>query len=219
MAMRKMGLARIAVMAVLTGLLLSGGQGLAQISNARDEGTAKRGYGDPLPEKQRDGSGPGGQTLTLVEAAQSGGVAEARGAFLLGESVNSRDPRGKPALLIAAHAGNISVLRFLLEKEANPNLFEKATGKTALIAAAERGDSAMLRILLDYKADPDHQDRQGETALIKAARIGDLQSVSVLLGAGLNVNLTDYAGHTALWHAMEARNTKIVQLIQTAGGS
>ena len=93
------------------------------------------------------------------------------------------------------------------------------TGKTALIAAAERGDSGMLRLLLDHKGDPDHQDRQGETALIKAARIGDLQSVSVLLSAGQNVNATDYAGHTALWHAMEARNTKIVQLIQTAGGS
>lgn len=199
-------------------LILSGNsQSFAQFSNERDEGTAKRSYGDPLPGQ--DGAAPGIQGMSIVEAAQSGGVAEARGAFLLGESVNSRNGRGKPALLIASQAGNIAVVRFLLEKNANPDLFEKSSGKTALIAAAERGDSAMIHMLLEFKADPDHQDRQGETALIKAARFGDLSSVTILLGAGLNVNATDYAGHTAYWHALDARNDKIARLIQNAGGT
>jgi hypothetical protein len=198
--------------------LLGNSQGFAQVSRDEDVGTAKRGYGDPLPSGQ-SGTFPGAERMTIIEAAQSGGVAEARGAFLIGESVNSRNPRGKPALLIAAQAGNIAVVRFLLEKNANPDLFEKATGKTALIAAAERGDSGMIHMLLEFKADPEHQDRQGETALIKAARIGDPSSVDTLLGAGLNVNATDYAGHTARWHAMDARHDKIAKLIQNAGGT
>jgi len=206
--------------ALLTALLIcaGGSQSLAQVSKARDEGVAKRNYGDPLPSGL-DRSAPSSHSMTITEAAQSGGVAEARGAFLVGESVNSRNPRGVPALLIAAQSGNVAVLRFLLEKGANPDLFEKSTGKTALIAAAELGDSSMVHLLLEHKADPEHHDRQGETALIKAARIGAQDAVMVLLGAGLDVNATDYAGHTALWHAMDARHDKVAKMIQTAGGA
>ncbi len=198
-------------------ILTANSQSIAQLTSEGDAGTAKRGYGDVLPGQ--DGTAPSTQGMTIIEAAQSGGVAEARGALLLGESVNSRNARGKPALLFAAQAGNIAVMRFLLEKNANPDLIEKATGKTALIAAAERGDSGMIHMLLEFKADPEHQDRQGETALIKAARIGDPSSVSALLGAGLNVNATDYAGHTAYWHALDARYDRIAKLIQNAGGT
>lgn len=204
--------------ALLTATLICIGssQILAQATNHRDEGTAKRSYGDPLP------GGAGGtatERMTILEAAQSGGVAEARAAFLIGESVNSRTPRGVPALLVAVQSGNIAVLRFLLEKGANPNLFDKSTGKTALIAAAELGDGGMTHLLLQHKAEPQHQDRQGETALIKASRVGAADVVQSLLGSGLDVNATDYAGHTALWHAMDARNDKIARMIQTAGGN
>ncbi len=198
-------------------ILFAGGQSHGQLTNSRDNGTAKRGYGDPLPAGPN--GAPQGGGMTILEAAASGGVAEARGAFLVGESVNSRNRRGKPAILIAAQAGNIAVVRFLLENKANPDLFDKSTGKTALISAAEQGDSNMLHMLLDHKADPDHPDRQGETALIKAARIGDQESVTLLLGSALNVNATDYAGHTALWHAADTRHDRIAKLIQAAGGA
>lgn len=200
-------------------VMLNGGQVFAQFTGQEDEGTAKRNYGDPLPSGEGGGSAPGSPSMTIIEAARSGGVDGARGAFLAGESVNSRTPRGAPAVLIAAQAGNIAVLRFLLEKNANPNLFDKSTGKTALIAAAELGDSGMTHLLLEHKADPDHQDRQGETALIKAARIGAADTVALLLGAKANVNATDYAGHSATWHAQESRHDKIAKMIQTAGGN
>ena len=203
--------------ALLTATLICIGssQILAQATNHRDEGAAKRSYGDPLPGGQ---DGTQSKDMTITEAAQSGGVAEARSAFLIGESVNSRTPRGAPALLIAAQSGNIAVLRFLLEKDANPDLFEKSTGKTALIAAAQAGDDSMVRMLLEHKANPNHPDRQGETALIKAARVGAVDVVQSLLGSGLDVNATDYAGHTALWHAMDTRHDKIAKMIQAAGG-
>lgn len=199
-------------------LLFGYSQATAQFSQEKDEGTAKRSYGDPLPGGQ-DRANPGSQGMTIVEAAQSGGVAEARGAFLIGESVNSRTPRGVPAVLVAAQAGNIAVLRFLLEKDANPDLFDKSTGKTALIAAAELGDTGMIHQLLEHKADPEHQDRQGETALIKAVRAGAMDAVTLLLGSGLDVNATDYAGHTALWHAQDTRHDRIAKMIRAAGGN
>lgn len=206
--------------ALLTAILIFAGigQSLAQVSKARDEGTAKRSYGDAIPEGA-DGASPGSAEMKITEAAQSGGLAEARGAFLRGESVNSRSARGAPALLLAAQSGNIAVLRFLLEKGANPDLFEKSTGRTALIAAAQAGEANMVRMLLEHKANPNHQDRQGETALIKAARVGALDAVQSLLKSGLDLNATDYAGNTALWHARDARRDRIAQMIEAAGGN
>lgn len=198
---------------------LAGGQSFAQsLLREQDEGTAKRNYGDPLPGDE-DGGAPYTRGMSIIDAARAGGVAEARSAFLIGESVNSRTRRGAPALLVAAQAGNVAVLRFLLENGANPDLFEKSSGKTALIAAAESGDSSMIHLLLEHKANPNHQDRQGENALMKAARIGAADVVTQLLGSGLEVNATDYAGHGAVWHAQDARNPRIAKMIQAAGGT
>lgn len=187
-------------------------------SRITDEGTARRGYGDPLPGgKGQPGSGPSG--VSIIDAAKSGDVAGARGAFLVGESVNSRDAHGVPALLLAAGAGNVAVMRFLLENGANPNLFDKKKRTTPLIAAAELGESNMVRLLLEYKADPNRPDATGETALMKAARFGAVDAVRVLIGANADLNATDYSGHTALWHAEEARKRQAAKLLQEAGGS
>ena len=183
-----------------------------------DEGTARRGYGDTLPGGDGQ-TGPGSSGVSIVEAAKSGDVAGARGAFLAGESVNSRDGQGAPALLLAAGAGNDSVMRYLLENGANPNLFDKRKRTTPLIAAAELGASNMIRLLLEHKADPNRTDATGETALMKAARIGAADAVRVLINAKADLNATDYAGHTALWHATDARQNQTVKLLQEAGGS
>lgn len=202
-------------------ICLGVGQTMAQRAGMdrglNDEATEKRSYGDPLPG-DGDGGSPPERRMSMLEAAESGGVAEARGAFLLGESVNSRTRRGVPALLIATQANNISVLRFLLEKQANPDLFDKSTGYTALIAASKNGQDGMVRMLLEHKANPNHQDRQGETALMKAAHAGAVDVVQTLLTSGLDLNLTDYAGNTALWHAKGANNPRIVKMIEEAGG-
>lgn len=189
----------------------------AQPSRDRDNSdTERRGYGDVMPEL---GQPKAYEPITIIEAAKSGGIAEARAAFLRGESINSRDNRGASALLIAARTDNIAVLRFLLENDANPNLVEKSTGRTALIAASELGNGNMVRLLLERKADVNHQDRQGEAPLMKAARTGSADVVKTLIHAGADVNATDYAGHSALWHAQDARFPVIAKLIAEAGGS
>jgi len=157
--------------------------------------------------------------IAIIEAAKGGGIAEARGAFLKGESVNSRSRGGTPALVAAVEHGNISVLRFLLDEGANPDLPDRRSGRSGLLIAAESGDTAMVRMLLEAKADPNRADRQGETPLMKAARAGAAEAVQLLIKAGADVNATDYAGHTAVWHAGDARQARIAQLIQQAGGS
>jgi len=159
------------------------------------------------------------QDIEIIEAAREGGIAEARGAFLKGESVNSRSRSGTPVIITAVEHNNIAVLRFLLEQGANPDLPEKRTNRSALLIASEVGDTTIIRLLLDAKADTSQADRQGETPLMKAARVGAIEAVQLLIAAGADVNATDYAGHTALWHALDGRQAKIATLIQEAGGS
>lgn len=199
---------------VLAGLSLFSLNVSAQPSRDRTD-TERRGYGDIMPEL---GHPTAYSPITIIEAAKSGGIAEARAAFLRGESINSRDNHGASALLIAAKADNISVLRFLLENDANPNMTEKSTGRTPLMAACDLGNGNMVRLLLERKADANHKDRQGESPLMKAARIGAADVVKILIAAGADVNLTDYAGHTALWHAQDARHAPIARLIADSGG-
>lgn len=156
--------------------------------------------------------------IEIIEAAKNGGIADARSAFLNGQSINSRDRDGKPALVVAAEHGNVAVMRFLLEESANPDLRDKRTTRTALLMASELGNVAIVRLLIDAKADLSKTDRQGETALMKAARAGSLDAVRLLIEAGADVNATDYAGHTALWHALDGRQQRAAQMLQEAGG-
>ena len=157
--------------------------------------------------------------VEIIEAARSGTVADARGALLQGQSVNSRSRAGDPAIVIAAQRGNLQVLKFLLEKGAKPDLYDRQTGKTALVAAAEIGEPAMIAILLSYEADVNLADRQGETPLMKAARVGSQESLQLLLEAGADIEATDYAGHTALWHARDARKRRIVRRLEKAAAA
>lgn len=157
--------------------------------------------------------------IEIIEAAKSGTVADARGALLQGQSVNSRSRSGDPAIVVAAQRGNLQVLKFLLGKGAKPDLYDRRTGKTALVAAAEIGEPAMIAILLSYEANVNLADRQGETPLMKAARIGSLEAVRLLLEAGADINATDYAGHTALWHARDARKRRIVLRLEQAASA
>lgn len=156
--------------------------------------------------------------IEMIEAAKKGGIADARSAFLNGQSINSRDRDGKPALVVAAEHANLAVLRFLLEEAANPDLPDKRTTRTALLVASELGNGAIVRLLLGAKADLTKTDRQGETALMKAARAGSFDAVRLLIDAGADVNITDYAGHTALWHAEDGRQQRIAKIIREAGG-
>lgn len=163
-------------------------------------------------------SAQGFPDIEIVEAAKHGGISDARGAFLKGQSVNSRDRSGKPVLVIAVEHDNIAVLRFLLEEGANPDLTERRTSRSALITAAELGNAQAIRLLIKAKANVTLTDRQGETPLMKAVRADSLEAVKLLIEAGSDVNASDYAGHTALWHAEDGRQAKAAQMIKEAGG-
>ncbi|MCK9549665.1 ankyrin repeat domain-containing protein [Aquamicrobium sp.] len=77
-------------------------------------------------------------------------------------------PGGKTGLMAAASRNRTNVMRFLIEKGADPNRAND-NGTTALMfaktAAFAYGDCTGMQILLDAGADRDARDNSGLTAL------------------------------------------------------
>ena len=87
-------------------------------------------------------------------------------------------------LSLAADAGNHSMVRYMLEKGAEPNRRLDCEGrKTTLACAAWHSDEEMVQLLLQYGAR-----LQESGALVMAAQEGKLDMVRMLIAKGADVN-------------------------------
>ncbi|MQA91432.1 MAG: hypothetical protein GEU90_14600 [Gemmatimonas sp.] len=93
----------------------------------------------------------GGNT-PLLFATMRGDLASARILVDAGADVNETSPYGASAIVYAAHSGNAELVRYLLEKGADPNA--DGAGYTALHAAMLRRHVDAATHLLEYGADP-----------------------------------------------------------------
>ncbi len=73
------------------------------------------------------------------------------------------DDRGFSSLMDAAQNGDQTLLRYLLDKDADPNLVSK-DGQSALVIAVGRNDVETSKALLESGADPDLSDKLGLSA-------------------------------------------------------
>lgn len=86
-----------------------------------------------------------------------------QGAYVNG----STDKASETALMRASERGALDVVRFLLNRGADPDL-EDRRGETALMKAARARKKDAVRILIDAGADVDQADYTGKTALAYA---------------------------------------------------
>lgn len=174
-------------------------------------------------------------------------VGELKKIFAEGEvAIDVTDNLGQTALMRASYRGQEEVVKFLLEKNANPNLqdehgwaaimcgYEKVveqilkqkieidlrdkSGATAVMrAAAFYGSEAVLKLLLDQKANPNLQDENGETALMRACEGVHQNKVQMLIDAGADLDLRDKDGNTALMIACKLGRKDVVKALLNAG--
>lgn len=153
----------------------------------------------------------------VVTMVKSGDLPGLQRALLRGESPNTRDGAGIPALAIAAQFGALDAVKALLEFKANIDILD-TEGNTALAHAASRGHLEIVRVLLAARAQVNRENRQGETPLMLAARTNRPDIVAELLKGGAALDAADYAGHTAVYHARVSRQSRVLRLLQEAGG-
>jgi hypothetical protein len=137
----------------------------------------------------------------------------------LGANVTQADDEGYTSLFIAAHCGQLAVVRYL-SKELSADV-NKATkdGATPLFMAAQDGLLAIVRCLVkELSADVNHAKKDGTRPLYIAAQMGHLDVVRCLVEElGADVNLARKDGATALMVAASEKHHKIVAYLMRHG--
>ena len=88
------------------------------------------------------------------------------------------------------------------------------------IGAAGSGDMQTMLEMLEQGVDINvHASFGGPTALIVAARFGHVAIVEALLAHGADVNAEDNYGQTALYFAKKNSKTRVIELLEAAGGT
>ena len=121
--------------------------------------------------------------------------------------------KGGSALMLAAQAGNIEIIKLLLEYKASVNL-QSQQFVSALMLAASNDHSKIVELLLEYGADVNLQSHQGLSALMTAASKSHVETVRILLKYGADTDLQDYLhGRSALMMASQNGHVEIARLL------
>lgn len=131
--------------------------------------------------------------------------------------VNTRNvDTGETALMIVTKRRDITWLRFLLSKDANPAIADR-NGTTPLMHAALLNFTDAADELLKQKAPVDQTNRRGETALILAVQAKNSAMVSLLMRRGANPDKADHiAGMSARDYAKrDDRTGQLLALLDT----
>ena len=129
--------------------------------------------------------------------------------------VNRAAKEGTP--LGTAAAGSTDMVKYLLERGANPEIASHA-GLTPLHAAARRGRVGNIKQLLAAGARVDAKDQHKYMPLHFAVRSESIESAELLLKAGADVNAEIDEGLTPLLIAQDNKNPAMEALLKHHGG-
>lgn len=163
-----------------------------------------------------------GRGSGLVTAAERGDTRELKRLLDGGEHIDTRDERGRTALLAAVHADQREAVSVLIASGADLEIADDLQDTPFLYAGAE-GRLEILRLLLAAGASTRATNRYGGTALIPAAHHGHVEVVRELLTrSDVDVNHVNKPGWTALLEAVILgdggdRHRRIVRLLLDHG--
>jgi ankyrin repeat protein len=160
------------------------------------------------------------QITELLLKAGKGDVAAVKVMLDAAIPVDSHQPEaGETALMVAASAGHVQLVHFLLTAGAAVNA-RNVQRETALLQATMKGHVDVVRALLAAKADPDRTNPRlggGRTPLMWALSVGNSEMASVLLDGGARVGLSTSYGATplryAIWHDTPEQRALIRRLL------
>ena len=161
----------------------------------------------------------GGYYRTPTAAALAGRHFEL--AQVLHRSGSPVDPRGisgKSLLHAAVHAGDLEMVRVLIDYGLDVNALDNL-GSTPLNFALEYRskniDPEVVRFLLDHGADPNvlAKLQHGNTPLHRASRSGRIEITGLLVEHGANVEVQDDKGRIPLDVATKEQHDEILKFL------
>ncbi len=136
---------------------------------------------------------------SIIHAASYVGLAHlVKRCLAAGIDINVKDHWcGWTPMHLAAKAGKIGILRFLLEHKADINNKDNF-GLTPLHTSAINGNTEVASLLLENQAKKNDQDQKGRTPLHIAINWKQLMFIQVLLNNGVDVTIRDQHGRSPL---------------------
>lgn len=128
--------------------------------------------------------------------------------------INARTQEtGEGALHIVVKRADMTYLRFLLQKGADPNLRDRQ-GTTPMLLAVRQGQADMIPVLAAARANANLGDQSGVTPLILATQLRSIDMVRLLIAAKADPDQSDrVAGQSARdYAANDPRNAAIAKL-------
>jgi len=153
----------------------------------------------------------------FLKALKDGDYEEMRNRIGRGANINIADDDGLSGLMLAAIAGDMKLMTFVIEQGGDVNVRTLERQDTVMMRCAEVGQTECIRLLLDAGADPDLQNRSGETALMRAVRARKSRAIATLLDAGVDIDKADYTGRMAIDYARDTRSGRIIKMLEDAG--
>ena len=131
------------------------------------------------------------------------------------QNVNAVDRHGHTALMQAAKAGEIEVVKDLIHRGAALDT-RSEKGKTALHYAAANGHVDVVKLLIENRAEIDARDLEWHTPLMLAAIYGCNHTVQALVQAGADPALRTRAGNTAMVYAENNNHPLALAILKKA---
>lgn len=154
----------------------------------------------------------------FLAAVARGDIQGVKGPLAKGVDPDSRDPKQRSALLIAASGGHFQIVKSLVEHGADLHAMTGEYRRTPLTAATARGDTRVSAFLLRRGARINqNQGSDGETALNVAARNGRVPVVKLLLERGADPDLASKRGFTPLIDAAHGGHLETARLLLDHG--
>lgn len=166
----------------------------------------------------------------LLMYAEKGDLDGVKNAIAAGADIDVQRYNEDNALTIAIKNGNLDIIKFLLEKNANTNLTFRfdVTPLMVAVSAVANKSVEIVKLLLDHKASFEAQNSLGMTPLIITC-IGILNDpeyqqitldiVTLLLDAGANINIANKEGMTALMYASTTWFPSIAEYLVANGAN
>lgn len=158
----------------------------------------------------------------LIQAAEQGDTTTVLQLLAAGAQINSRDERGRTAVMAATHGNRVATVQALIAAGADINLQDNRLDNPFLYAGAE-GLLEILKLTIDAGASTKLTNRFGGTALIPACERGHVEVVTELLTrTDVAVDHVNNLGWTALLEAIilsdgGPRHVAVVRLLIEAG--
>lgn len=161
----------------------------------------------PLPSPER-------LQALLHDAARIGRDDVIPALLQAGASIEGRDAKGYPPLILASYNGHATTTALLLAHGADPGGMDAARGNTALMGVAFKGHGEIVRLLVEAGSDVNQRNHAGQTALMNAAMFGHGAIVEMLLAAGADPGAIDMAGNSPASLASAQGNAEMVDRLK-----